>query len=82
MRQRGRELTDRDLFFPPRSHPLHMGNPRLPFDLVFLLQTSQDGLHWWKGMKLSQASFLGCDLLFLPSQAGGPEGKAEERQSN
>lgn len=37
---------------------------------------------WWKEGKLPQASFLGCDLLPLPSQAGGLEGKAEERQVN
>lgn len=69
----------------PSSHPLPSpapGQPRVPTDLVSIVQTSQDGSHWWKGGKLPQASFLGCDLLRLLSQAGGREGKAEERQVN
>lgn len=80
--ERGRGLTDRHPFFPPPSHSLPLGSPGCPFGLVSIVQTSRDGSHWWKEGKLPQASLLGCDLLPLPSQAGGLEGKAEERQVN
>lgn len=80
--ERGRGSTDRHPFFPPPSRPLPLGNPGCPFGLVSIVQTSRDGSHGWKGGKQPQASVLGCDLLPLPSQAGGLEGKAEERQVN
>lgn len=74
------EGIDRQTSLLPTPLPsLPLGNPWCPFDLVSLLQTTQDGSHWCKGMKLPQASFLGCDLLPLPCQTGGLEGKGEER---